>query len=60
MMYKSQYRKIDPYDWFCGPGSQIVIILIADLENALSRQAQSMLHFETMPCLRKVHEPAVS
>ncbi len=23
MMYKSQFRKIDPYDWFCGPGSHI-------------------------------------
>ncbi len=22
-MYKSQFPKIDPYDWFCGPGSQI-------------------------------------
>ncbi len=28
MMYKSQFRKIDPYDWFCGfvdPGGQIFI-----------------------------------
>ncbi len=23
MMYKSQLQKIDPYDWFCGPGSRI-------------------------------------
>ncbi len=23
MMYKSQFWKIDPYDWFCGPGSHI-------------------------------------
>uniref|UniRef100_A0A8C2D2Y1 Anion exchange protein n=1 Tax=Cyprinus carpio TaxID=7962 RepID=A0A8C2D2Y1_CYPCA len=23
MMYKSQFRKIYPYDWFCGPGSHI-------------------------------------
>ncbi len=23
-MYKSQFWKIDPYDWFCGPGSQIL------------------------------------
>ncbi len=21
-MYRSQFPKIDPYDWFCGPGSQ--------------------------------------
>ncbi len=26
MMYKSQFHKIDPYDWFCGPGSQIILI----------------------------------
>ncbi len=26
MMYKSQFQKIDPYDWFCGPGSQIYLI----------------------------------
>ncbi len=25
MMYKSQIRKMDPYDWFCGPGSHITI-----------------------------------
>ncbi len=29
-MYKSQFRKIDPYDWFCGPGSHIVDYLIFD------------------------------
>ncbi len=23
-MYKSQFQKIDPYDWFCGPGSQFI------------------------------------
>ncbi len=23
MMYKSQFQKIDPYDWFCGPGSHL-------------------------------------
>ncbi len=23
-MYKSQFRKIDPYDWFCGPGSNFL------------------------------------
>ncbi len=26
MMYESQFHKIDPYDWFCGPGSQIIQI----------------------------------
>ncbi len=25
IMYKSQFRKIDPYDWFCGPVSHIRI-----------------------------------
>ncbi len=23
MMYKSQFQKMDPYDWFCGPGSHL-------------------------------------
>ncbi len=23
LMYKSQFKKIDPYDWFCGPGSHM-------------------------------------
>ncbi len=23
MMYKSQFQKSDPYDWFCAPGSQM-------------------------------------
>ncbi len=23
MMYKYQFRKIYPYDWFCGPESQV-------------------------------------
>ncbi len=22
-MHKSQFQKIDPYDWFCGPGSRL-------------------------------------
>ncbi len=24
-MYKSQLKKKDPYDWFCGPGSHIIM-----------------------------------
>ncbi len=27
MMYKSQFHKIDPYDWFCAPGSHLFIYL---------------------------------
>ncbi len=27
MMYKSQFQEIDPYDWFCGPGSHIELLL---------------------------------
>ncbi len=23
MMYESPFQKIDPYDWFCGPGSHV-------------------------------------
>ncbi len=30
MMYKSQFRKMDPYDWFCAPGSHIVYLLVND------------------------------
>ncbi len=26
MMYKFQFKKIDPYDWFCGPGSQMITV----------------------------------
>ncbi len=28
-MYRSQFRKIGPYDWFCGPGSHIDLELHA-------------------------------
>ncbi len=28
MMYKSKILKIDPYDWFCGPGSQIINVIV--------------------------------
>ncbi len=28
MMYKSQFRKIDHYDWFCVPGSHIVFMFM--------------------------------
>ncbi len=27
-MYKSQFRKTNPYGWFCGPGSHIVIFIV--------------------------------
>ncbi len=26
-MYKSQFWKIDPYDWFCGPGSHMIFVI---------------------------------
>ncbi len=25
-MYKSQFWKFDPYDWFCGPGPHLLLI----------------------------------
>ncbi len=28
MMHKSQFPKIGPYDWFCGPGSHIYIYIM--------------------------------
>ncbi len=27
IMYKSQFQKIDPYDWFCGPWSHIMTVV---------------------------------
>ncbi len=24
-MYKSQFQKIDPYDWFCGQGHKCIL-----------------------------------
>ncbi len=34
MMHKSQFRKIDTYDWFYGPGSHIILIWRAEQMNA--------------------------
>ncbi len=31
MMHKSQFQKIDPYDWFCAPGSHILYCNIIQL-----------------------------
>ncbi len=28
MMYKYQFRKIEPYDWFCGPGSHLSLLTL--------------------------------
>ncbi len=28
MMYKSQFRKIDPYDWFCRPRVTYIVLLL--------------------------------
>ncbi len=27
-MYKSEFRKIDPYDWFCGLGSHVLYVKV--------------------------------
>ncbi len=27
MMYTSQFWKIGPYDWFCGPGSHMIWLI---------------------------------
>ncbi len=40
MMYKSQFRKIYPYDWFCGPGSQLSIFF-PDKNDACNRCKQA-------------------
>uniref|UniRef100_A0A673IB12 Immunoglobulin subtype domain-containing protein n=1 Tax=Sinocyclocheilus rhinocerous TaxID=307959 RepID=A0A673IB12_9TELE len=31
-MYKSQFRKIDPYDWFCAPGSHFMMTITENRE----------------------------
>ncbi len=33
-MYKSQFRKIYPYDWFCGPGHILCLIYIKNIISA--------------------------
>ncbi len=27
-MYKSQFKKNDPYDWFCGPGPHMLFTIV--------------------------------
>ncbi len=31
MMYKSQFKKTDPYDWCCGPGSHVTDMMAEDV-----------------------------
>ncbi len=51
-MYKSQFQKIDPYDWFCGAGSHINMIsegscdIDGKAEFSASLLQSSMLHFK--------------
>ncbi len=33
MMYNFQFLKMDPYDWFCGPGSHITCSNLKDPDN---------------------------
>ncbi len=42
-MYKSQFQKIDPYDWFCGPGSHTVYLH----HNIYSDTAQPYYYYYT-------------
>ncbi len=43
MMYKSQFWKIDPYDWFCGPGVGLhdIYIYIYPFSNGAAFNTQS-------------------
>ncbi len=44
MMYKSQFQKIDPYDWFCSPVSQIDLNrLLVDLFCSMIDSMQNLL-----------------
>ncbi len=42
MLYKSQFRKIDPYDWFCGPGSHMSEIVKPGLTSQTKRSWSMM------------------
>ncbi len=28
MMYKSHFQKIEPYEWFCGQESHVILIIL--------------------------------
>ncbi len=43
-MYKSQFRKIDTYDWFCGPGSR-VFYKISCIKSQMTVNSQKNIHF---------------
>ncbi len=54
MMHTSQFQKIDPYDWFCAPGTHIVIVYLVNLfswshqcAKASSNSMQSKADFST-------------
>ncbi len=60
MMYKSQFRKIDPYDWICGPGSQmnftvlccmyVLIIVITIIGEQLCTNTEPTAKRNPNPC----------
>ncbi len=56
MLYKSQFRKIDPYDWFCGPGSHmwwihmlvtLATIIVHALWNSLCVRSVNTMPYNT-------------
>ncbi len=47
MMYKSQFQKIDPYDWFCAPGSQILSLFAKHLIAAEHHEQKSGGYIKT-------------
>ncbi len=49
MMYKSQLKKLYTYDWFCGPGSHIVLDMDNDIAIYRFQCYFMLLTFELMP-----------
>ncbi len=45
-MYKSQFWKIDPYDWFCGPGSQLSLLKSYNLNHQTNQCWGESQHYK--------------
>ncbi len=45
MMDKSQFRKIDPYDWFCAPGTHIGLKISSFHHNTGNNSHKKKIHF---------------
>ncbi len=48
MMYKSQFQKIDHYDWFCGPG-RVTFVVTLQRDSNISDPITESLPFPETP-----------